>query len=463
MTLSLRDLLNRARWSDANLHALELVVVHRGAPGDRRTVSGALVSDVGAVGVTLAPAHDDEEAPFLPYHRFLAVRGPEGLLWDKEHGVSVVARASEVVEAPAVPEGREVAVRHEVVLREARDGAPMVIDGSAGEGGGQILRSSLTLSMLTGTPFVIDRIRGKRKKPGLLRQHLTCVNAAAAICGAKVEGAALGSPTLAFRPGPVRGVERAFDIGSAGSVALVLQTIALPLALAEGPSTITLRGGTHARWAPIVPFLEHAWLPRLRAMGVELSLELRRAGFYPAGGGELVLRVASGASSLAPLRLDAPRGALALEIEAVVSQLSESIARRELAEVAGRLSGERVLLRSGTVRSVGPGNALWIVARDEDGAANVFSAIGDRGVAAEEVAEEAAARFVAWRASGAAVEEHLTDQLLVPLALAGAGDFTTDALSLHMTTNVDVIEAFLRRRARSFDLGDGRFRVRFGA
>ncbi len=462
MTSSLRDLLNRARWRDANLHALELIVVHRGAPGDRRTVPGALVTDVGAAGVTLAPARENEEATFLPYHRFLALRGPEGLLWDTARGVGVVACVpASSGEAPRAPEGREVAVRHEVVLREARDGVPMVIDGSAGEGGGQILRSSLTLSMLTGTPFVIDRVRGKRQKPGLLRQHLTCVNAAAAICGAKVEGAALGSPRLVFRPGGVRGVERAFDIGSAGSVALVLQTIALPLALADGPSTITLRGGTHARWAPIVPFLEHAWLPHLRAMGVGLSLELRQMGFYPAGGGELVLRVEPGASSLTPLHLEAPRGALGLEVEAVVSELSESIARRELAAVAARLSGERVLLRSGTVRSVGPGNALWIVARDEDGAANVFSAVGDAAVAAEDVAAEAAERFVAWRASGAAIEEYLSDQLLVPLALAGGGDFTTNALSLHTTTNVDVIEAFLGRRTRAFDLGDGTFRVCF--
>lgn len=483
MSLSLRDLLNRARWRDGTLHALELVVLHRGAPGDRRVVSGARVTEVGAAGVTVTPDHEDEDATFLPYHRFLAVRGQDGAVWDKELGV--VGEVAQVatdgsshtndasVPIPDEPEGREIAVRHEVVLREATAQSPLVIDGSAGEGGGQILRTSLTLSMLTGRPFVIDRIRGKRKKGGLLRQHLTCVNAAAAISGAKVEGATLGSPKLTFRPSTLRGVEKSFDIGSAGSVALVLQTIALPLVFADGPSTITIRGGTHAAWAPIVPFLEHAWLPRIRAMGAELAIELRKTGFYPAGGGELVLHV-SPSKSLAPLHLAAPRGPLTLEAEAIVSDIPESIARRELSALAERLSLEphrrdatsedhvtpsRIVLRSSTVRSVGPGNALWLIARDADGHANVFSALGERGVSAEDVAGQVADRFVSWRASGAAVEEHLTDQLLVPIVLAGEGRLTTDVLSLHTTTNVDVIEAFTERRLRCFDLGDGRFRV----
>lgn len=477
MSLSLRELLNRARWRDGALHALELVVVHRGAPGDRRVVSGARVTDVGAGGVTISPERDDEDETFLPYHRFLAVRGERGAVWDKELGVIASAEATSATATSATsaitdePEGREIAVRHEVVLREANAQSPLVLDGSAGEGGGQILRTSLTLSMLTGRPFAIDRIRGKRKKGGLLRQHLTCVNAAAAICGAKVEGATLGSPKLTFRPGALRGVEKSFDIGSAGSVALVLQTIALPLAFADGPSTITIRGGTHAAWAPIVPFLEHAWLPRVRAMGAELAIELRKTGFYPAGGGEIVLHVAPTSAtrdpdgrllhgpSLAPLHLTAPRGALTLEADAIVSDVPESVARRELSALAEQLDDERIVLRSATVRSVGPGNALWLVARDEDGNTNVFSALGERGVSAEDVAREVAQRFVAWRASGAAVEEHLTDQLLVPIALAGEGRFTTDVLSLHTTTNVDVIEAFTERRIRSFDLGDGRFRV----
>ncbi|MCB9619790.1 MAG: RNA 3'-terminal phosphate cyclase [Sandaracinus sp.] len=459
MTLSLRDLLNRARWSDANLHALELVIVHRGAPDDRRTVAGAMVSDVGASGVTLTPSREDEEAPFLPYHRFLAVRGPHGLLWDKEQGVLPTAVAREAtVTSSDEPVGREVGVAHEVVLRAATDTTPIVIDGSAGEGGGQILRSSLTLSLLTGTPFVIDRIRGKRKKGGLLRQHLTCVNAAAAIGSAKVDGARLGSPTLTFRPGELRGVDKSFDIGSAGSVALVMQTIALPLALADGPSTITLRGGTHAAWAPIVPFLELAWLPVMRAMGAELSVELRKPGFYPAGGGEVVLHVAPGKATLAPLHL-ARRGALTLEADAIVSDLPESIARRQLSTLASALPESSLRLRSGSVRSPGPGNALWLVARDEAGTTNVFSGLGERGVLAETVAEQVASRFAAWRDSGAAVDEYLADQLMVPLALAGEGSFTTDVLSLHATTNLAVIEAFTNRRLRAFDLADGRFRV----
>ncbi|MBX3248110.1 MAG: RNA 3'-terminal phosphate cyclase [Myxococcales bacterium] len=519
MTFSLRDILNRARWRDENLHALELVVLHRGAPGDRRVVSGALVTDVGPSGVTL-DGQGLEEDVFLPYHRFLAIRGPDGALWDKE-GRALEAHEAEDEEAvieeaaiavadeaaattprttaanqeaahataaagsevatlqatsnpdaagptpsaqatAAAPTGREIAVRHEVVLRHPHRDAPLVIDGSAGEGGGQILRTSLTLSMLTGKPFVLEHIRGRRSRPGLLRQHLTCVNAAAAVSQATVEGASLGSSTLSFRPGAARGVERRFDIGSAGSVALVLQTIALPLALADRPSTITLRGGTHARWAPIVPFLERAWLPLVRRMGADIALELRRPGFYPAGGGEVVMHVSPAASSLAPLHLPCPAGALAVEIDAIVSELPESIARRELAVVAERLGAERVMLRSATVRGVGPGNALWIAARGAGEVTNVFSGLGERGVAAEDVAREVAERFLAWRASGAAVEEHLTDQLMVPMALARGGSFTTDAISLHSTTNADVIEAFTGERVRAFDLGDGRFRVALG-
>lgn len=467
MTFSLRDILNRARWRDENLHALELVVLHRGAPGDRRVVSGALVTDVGASGVTLdgqgSEGRAAEEEVFLPYHRFLAIRGSDGVLWDKERGVREThPREAVHRELAAEMVGREIAVRHEVVLRPAHGDAPLVIDGSAGEGGGQILRTALTLSMLTGRPFVLERIRGRRAKSGLLRQHLTCVNAAAAISQATVDGASLRSSTLSFRPGAVRGIERSFDIGSAGSVALVLQTIALPLALAEAPSTITLRGGTHARWAPIYPFLERAWLPLMRRMGAEIALELRRPGFYPAGGGEVVMHVASGASSLAPLHLPNPAGALAVDVEAIVSDLPESIARRELSVVAEQLGEARVQLRSGTVRGVGPGNALWIAAESDEQVTNVFSGLGERGVAAEDVAREVAERFLAWRTSGTAVEEHLTDQLMIPMALARGGSFTTDAITLHATTNADVIEAFTGERVRAFDLGDGRFRVALG-
>jgi RNA 3'-terminal phosphate cyclase (ATP) len=331
-------------------------------------------------------------------------------------------------------------------------GAELTIDGSAGEGGGQILRTSLALSMLTGRPFVLERIRAKRKKPGLMRQHLTCVQAAAQICGAEVQDAELGSARLRFVPGPVRAGAFDFDVGSAGSTALVLQTVALPLALSSQASELRVRGGTHALWAPIYPFLEQAWLPRLREAGAELALELVQAGFYPAGGGELIMRCEP--SRLHALHLAPARGPLELTLTAIVAHLGEGIARRELTRAAELLPDEKPQLHSATVHSPGPGNAIWLAARDA-GACNVFSAIGERGVSAEEVGASCAQAYLRWRASGTSVEEHLADQLMLPIALAGAGSYTTNELTLHSRTNIEVIHAFTGHRLRAWELADG--------
>ena len=350
-----------------------------------------------------------------------------------------------------------------VVVRRERTGEePLVIDGSAGEGGGQLLRTSLTLSMTTGTPFVLEKIRAGRKKPGLMRQHLTCVKAAAAICGATVEGASVGSTRLVFRPGALVAGEHVFDIGSAGACALVLQTIALPLAAAGKASRIVVRGGTHAKWAPPFPFLEAAWLPLVRRAGANVSLELKSPGFYPAGGGEVLMRVepmVDGAWQ--PLHLGESSGRLAkLEMKAIVSSLSEAIARRELTAAAALLEDAPLEMASESVRSPGPGNAIWLVARDaETGLTNVFSGIGDVGVKAEDVAEALAHSFLAWRKTGAAVEEHLADQVMLPIALAGAGTYTCSELSLHSRTNLEVIRAFTGHRMETWDLGNSRYRV----
>lgn len=359
----------------------------------------------------------------------------------------------------------EVASTITVVRREASGDQPLVIDGSAGEGGGQLLRTSLTLSMTTGRPFVLEQIRAGRKKPGLMRQHLTCVKAAAAICGAEVEGASVGSPRLVFRPGAVAGGEHVLDIGSAGSVSLVLQTIALPLAAAPRPSRIVVRGGTHARWAPPYPFLVEAWLPLVRRAGANVSLELRSPGFYPAGGGEVVMRVEPMADhAFRPLHLGEASGTLAkLEMRAIVSSLSEAIARRELTAAAALLGDHPVEMASESVRSPGPGNAIWLVARDEvTGLTNVFSGIGDVGVKAEDIGRDLAQSFLHWRSSGAVVEEHLADQVMLPIALAGAGTYTTSALSMHLRTNLEVIRAFTEHRMRMWDLGGARYRVTLG-
>jgi RNA 3'-terminal phosphate cyclase (ATP) len=471
---TLRDILNRARWRDAGLHALEVHVLHRGAPGDRRVIAGARITAAKSAGIELAPEAEEGDAVFVPYHRFLSIVGADGAeLWSKHGGATggtavagVAAVGGPPHRTPPVETGTEIVSSISVVLREATAETPLVIDGSAGEGGGQVLRTSLALSMATGTPFVLEKIRAGRSKPGLMRQHLTCVKAAALVCGAELEGATLGSSRIVFRPGPIRAGDHAIDVGSAGSVSLVLQTVAL--ALAQGArdtgaeaheSRLTVRGGTHALWAPPFPFLEHAWLPLVRRGGARLGLELVASGFFPAGGGEVVMS-ASRSEPLAPIHLG-ERGVLStLELRAVVSGISEGIARRELSAAAELLTDTPLELASESVRSPGPGNAMWLIARDQvTGVCNVFSGIGDPGVLAEDIGHAVAQAFLAWRASGASVEAHLADQVMLPIALAGEGSFTCNELTLHAKTNIEVVRAFTGHRLRAWDLGGSRFRV----
>lgn len=457
--MTLRDLLNRALWRDGDMHALQIRVAHRGAPGDERVVGGSRVVEVNASGVLLAPdtllAPDkDGEGIFLPYHRFLSVSRDDQVLWDPEIGfVDAPSAASELA---MTADSHHNPVRTEV--RVAKSNAPLVLDGSAGEGGGQILRSSLALSVLTGTPFVLEDIRAGRRTPGLARQHLTCVRAAAAICGADVEGDQMRSTRLSFAPGARVGGDHCFEIGSAGSVGLVLQTIALPLALGPHAATIEVHGGTHAKWAPPLPFLQEAWLPLVQAMGADLRLEMIGAGFYPAGGGRVRLHITP-TDALEPIDFG-HGGAMALEAQAVVSNLGEGIARRQLAAAAESIGDTALRMKSATLRSNGPGNAIWISAVRERGATNVFSAFGDRGVEPEDVGHAVAAEFLRFRDLDVAIGPHLCDQLMLPIALAGSGEFTTAELTLHSWTNLAVIEAFTGQRFEVDDLGAGRFRVK---
>lgn len=317
----------------------------------------------------------------------------------------------------------------------------IAMDGSHGEGGGQILRTSLALSLITNTPFRINDIRANRAKPGLLRQHLTAVHAAAAIGNAKVEGAELGSASLAFTPGAVKPGEYTFSIGTAGSTMLVLQTILLPLALAGGESVVELEGGTHNSGAPPFEFMEHAYLPLLRRMGAAIELELVRPGFYPAGGGRILVHI--GRSFLGKLVLE-ERGPVRRRLaRAVVTNLPLAIADREVRTAAEELGGaemEAVALSG----SAGPGNSISIFVESEH-VTDVFTAFGARGVPAEAVARDAARQAKAYLDGGAVVGEHLADQLLLPMALGEGGAFTTTPLSLHSTTNIAVIHRFLQR------------------
>ncbi len=318
--------------------------------------------------------------------------------------------------------------------------ATIAIDGSIGEGGGQILRTALGLSAVTGRPFRIDRIRAGRAKPGLLRQHLAGVRAVAALCGASVDGDALGSTALSFVPGPLTGGEIRVDIGSAGSCGLVLQAL-LPLLLrAPRPVRVAISGGTHNDAAPPAPFLEHALWPLLARMGADLALEVPSAGFYPAGGGQLVATARPAA--LSPLAIEDEGPAEVLDATALVSNLPGAIGRRELDVCRAALALPEGRCRLRTVPSPGPGNAVVIRAR-RGTVGEVFTGFGRRGVPAEDVAQGAIDAYLAWERAGAPVGEHLADQLLVPMALAGGGRFLTGTPSPHTTTNAQVVARFL--------------------
>jgi RNA 3'-terminal phosphate cyclase (ATP) len=318
----------------------------------------------------------------------------------------------------------------------------LVIDGSAGEGGGQILRSALTLSLVTGTPFRMDHIRAGRPRPGLMRQHLTAVEAAVAVGGAEVDGAAVGSASLFFRPGRVRAGDYRFSVGTAGSTTLVLQTVLPALATAPAPSTVQLEGGTHNPASPPFDFLVKAYLPLLRRMGPQVEATLERPGFYPAGGGRLRVTIAP-ARKLEALTLDERGPIRARRARAVVANLPRVIAERELARLALCLGWESSAFSTVELKdSAGPGNVL-LVEIEAEHVTEVFTAFGEKAVRAETVADRAAEQVSEYLASDVPVGRHLADQLLLLLALAGGGSFRTLAPSLHARTQLAVTEQFL--------------------
>jgi RNA 3'-terminal phosphate cyclase (ATP) len=317
----------------------------------------------------------------------------------------------------------------------------ITIDGSIGEGGGQVLRTSLALSLVTGQPFRIINIRAGRKQPGLLRQHLTAVRAATETSGATVKGDAIGSHDLVFEPGEVRPGEYQFAVGTAGSATLVLQTVLPALALAAGPSRLTLKGGTQNPWAPPFDFLAKAFLPLLGRMGPQVAARLVRPGFYPAGGGEFTVDIRP-AAHLAPVELMDRGEILGRRARAMVARLPDHIAERELTVVRAKLGWPAEAMAVERIEeSLGPGNVLVIEVECEH-VTEVFTGFGELNVRAESVAAKAVDEVRRWLAAGVPVGPHLADQLLVPLALAG-GRFRTVRPSRHAETNIAVIEQFI--------------------
>jgi RNA 3'-terminal phosphate cyclase (ATP) len=334
------------------------------------------------------------------------------------------------------------------------------IDGSFGEGGGQILRTSLALSMITGRGFRVHSIRAKRGTPGLRRQHATAVRAAARVCGGTAVGDEVGSSELQFYPGPARCGEYVFDVGSAGSTMLVLQTVLPPLLLADGPSSVELVGGTHNFGAPPFDYLQKTFLPVVNRMGARVTAGLERHGFVPRGGGRVVVQIEPG-GKLHPVDLLERGRIIRQRVRALVSGLPADIARREVEAVCRVLKWKKEM---GEVVELpedrGPGNVVLIEVESEH-VTEVFTGFGQKGVRAEEVARGAAAeakRYLEW---GVPVDEHLADQLMLPMALAGGGSYVTGPLSAHSRTNIDTIAKFLDTRIAVDQLESGRFRVGF--
>jgi RNA 3'-terminal phosphate cyclase (ATP) len=337
----------------------------------------------------------------------------------------------------------------------------VTLDGARGEGGGQILRTALTLSLLTGRPFRIAQIRANRDKPGLRPQHLKAVEAAAALGSAEVTGAAVGSRALSFRPAPYAPRDLRLDIGTAGSTALVLHTLTLPVALkADRPVRLTLTGGTFNEKAPSFPFLETTWRAHLAALGLPIALAMPSAGFYPKGGGRLEAWI----EPATPRALSCTdRGPLVrLRGQAGVANLRHrDVAGRMRDRAESLLAGRGLTAEFETVDwpSPGQGAALSLVA-EHGSVVSTFVGLGARGKPAEAVAEEAVAELLAYEDAPGAVDPHSADQILLPLALAeGRSEYTVTEVTEHLRTNAETIRAFLDRAIRIDEAGDGPGRV----
>ncbi len=316
------------------------------------------------------------------------------------------------------------------------------IDGSIGEGGGQILRTALGLSLVTGEPFTIENIRAGRSKPGLLRQHLTAVEAAEKIGRARVEGNTIGSQKLSFYPEEVIPGDYHFAVGTAGSATLVLQAILPVLIIADAPSTIVIEGGTHNPFAPSFDFLKMVFVPVLKQMGVDVELTLHRHGFYPAGGGKIEAKITP-TKKIKPISL-LERGKLKrLKARSIFAQIPGNVATREIAVAKKIFLLEDVQTEIFQVMdSQGPGN-IFTIGVDSENITEMFVGFGELRKSAEFVAHEAIEQVQKYLQTDVPVGSYLADQLLIPFALAKGGEFRTAAMSGHFTTNLEIIKTFL--------------------
>ncbi|HCC68583.1 MAG TPA: RNA 3'-phosphate cyclase [Nitrospiraceae bacterium] len=319
------------------------------------------------------------------------------------------------------------------------------IDGSFGEGGGQVLRTALSLSCHLKKSFRIFNIRAQRKKPGLQPQHLTCVRAAQLIAGAEIKGDFVGSSELIFNPDKAYGGHYRFDIGTAGSTSLVFQTILLPLCFAEKPSGITITGGTHVPWSPPFHYLKEVFLPVLKTMGIDVSLSIERWGFYPKGGGIISASIAAAGRAIKPISLEKRGEIKAVNGLSATGNLPSSIAERQRASASEVLKTHGLRADIGLLDApcIGQGTFFFIVSEFENSTAG-FSALGQRGKKAEDVGKEATEEFLEFFHSGAPVEKRLADQIVPYMALSkDTSSFITSRITMHLLTNIWVIEKFL--------------------
>jgi RNA 3'-terminal phosphate cyclase (ATP) len=334
---------------------------------------------------------------------------------------------------------------------------PVQIDGSFGEGGGQIIRTSVSLSAITGQPVELVNVRHRRSKPGLQPQHLTAVRAASALCSARLEGDEVGSTRFLFSPQtPVQPDAYRFDIRTAGAASLVMQTLLLPLSLVPGESQVTVIGGTHVPHSPTADYLETVYLPTLQSAGLLAEVQYHSAGFYPKGGGEVSATI-MGTAALQPLHLTERGKLLALKARIVTSNLPDHVSERGGAAVEKFMKGigRKMEVVFQDRPSIGTGASVFLLAECEGGRAG-FSALGERGRPMERVAEDACEAFLAWWKTGAACDEHLADQLVLPMALApGESRWTTPTLTEHLRTVLHVTQQFLPIQYRLDEPEDG--------
>ncbi len=319
------------------------------------------------------------------------------------------------------------------------------IDGSRGEGGGQIIRSSLALSLITGRPIAIHKIRAGRNKPGLKRQHLTAVDAAARVGCAEVTGSQIGSRELTFRPSGIFGGTYQFSVGSAGSVTLVLQTILPALMIAESPSRLILEGGTHNPWAPPFDFLQRSFLPLVNRLGPTIAAEIESYGFYPAGGGKFSVDIQP--SELKGFDLMERGEPVSRAAIALVANLPLHIAQRETDTIVRRMDWKPSETRNLTVNSPGPGNVVMIE-QVFDNVTEIATGFGKIGIRAEKIAGDVVREARDYLKSSAPLGEHLTDQWMLPLALAvtrsgNPRSFRATHLSSHSVTQLETLKLFL--------------------